>query len=127
MRLVAGFAFSSVEVVRAVFGIVLVSVGLVLALVSPIFAFRPYRPGGRPLPNARRIRRLFVLTYELVACMCLAIGVNRIMPDTFVGDALLGVAGLSSFSSIFVFLAAHRLESRSAAAARARSSDEESR
>lgn len=100
--------------------LVLISLGLALALVSPFIAFGPDRPGQRPLPAARQVRRRFVLASELLACMCIAVGLYGVASDSVAGGFLLLLGGVSSLLFIVAFLSAHQLYARRAADVRAR-------
>jgi hypothetical protein len=120
-----GFAVFIASEWRLLAGVVALSLGIVLAVLSPFFAFRPYRPGGRPLPNMRRIRRRFVLASELTAGACIFAGVSGIAPNSIVKEVSIALVALCTSASLFVRLAAYRLESHSAASARKAPLEEE--
>lgn len=120
-----GYPLSSVAGWQPVAGVILLSLGLVVALMIPFIVARQVYPGALAVPDERRIRRRYVLGGELLACVAIATGLYELVSNADGGAFLLLIAAASILSSLLVLLSADRLRARSAADARGRHPDEQ--
>lgn len=87
-------------------------VGVVVAVLGPLWAHRGYRRAVTRFPHARQIWLRYAVALECAAGVGICLGLQVVAPLHAVQGALQGIALLFQVGGILFILSAHRLEER---------------